>query len=257
MVIEIACPGCRFLLRADDEFAGESAPCPYCGAHIAVPGVALTEITDSIIHQGPAPDERVRRDSREAHDFPLERRLPIPQHGEPRPAEELEPDEDQPHGWDIPTSPRTLAVMKFLTMIACAVVYWGVALWHFEEQPFHSSSVGLCGVYFLVSGAMDLRARWPKRLWRDEVDDDANEPTSFDAEKPTFWAGCWSMFRSFLAIFLIYATAKGDIIVLLILPGWDLIIYLAVPPRYRQRLYLRSTIDVAGFLTQHQRDEWH
>lgn len=39
MSIAVACPSCRTRLDAPDEAAGQSLPCPRCGASVAVPAV--------------------------------------------------------------------------------------------------------------------------------------------------------------------------------------------------------------------------
>ncbi len=258
MPIEIACPGCRFLLRADDEFAGESAPCPYCGATIAVPNPRPTGITDTMAYQGPPSDEGVGRDSREGNSFSLRRRLPIPPHGELRPVDALEPDEDRPLiGPALPTppGPRTLAVMAFLSAIFSWLVYWGVAIWHFEEQPIQATVVGLCGCSLLFWGVMTLHSMWPKGPPTDDEDEEPSEARSIEKVKVTFWSSLWPVFQTVLAIYIIYTAYHGTIIVLAIPLGWDLLLCLVLRPRYRQLFNLRSSLDVSRVLLPRRRDD--
>lgn len=202
MPIEIACPGCRFLLRADDEFAGESAPCPYCGANIAVPGPRPTGITETIGHRSPTPDERTRCDPQGGYRIPAHWRLPIPQHGEPRPVEVLELDEDRPPPYGVdwpfgPPGPRMRAWQDFLASIERVgsllvmplrrlqpmvgflsstvgglVIFWGVAFWLLEEYPYLALVAGLAGCFILYAALQELREVWhDRRGMADECED--------------------------------------------------------------------------------------
>jgi hypothetical protein len=254
MPIEVPCPRCRFLFRADDEFAGESAPCPYCGANIVVPHSRPCEITDSIRRQGPASDERVCRDTSEGISVPFKGRVPIPHSVDIRTLEVLEPDEDRPphpeERWfatQAPPGPRTQAVVGFLTGVLCGLLYWGVALWHSEEQPYAAAVVGLCGCYFILWAVLTFRSTWPKRHAIDGREEESGQDQPIGTTKPNYWYSLWVVVFTVLLVFVFYMAYHGTIIVLAILPGWDLFLYLVVPPRHRRRYFLCSSVNALPF----------
>ena len=211
MTIEIECPDCRFLLRADDEFAGESAPCPCCGARITVPRIVPVGITDTIVHLRPTPNERVRRDPLERISSPPHWRLPIPQYGEPRLGE---PDEDRPSRYGADwlfgsaetSGPRIRALDESLSSIAriasvlfaplrrlkpllellastvgCVFVFWGMAYWLSEEYPYLATVIGLFGCLVLYGSMPDLQEIDPER--HPTSDEDECEDQSLTPEK--------------------------------------------------------------------------
>ena len=207
MPVEIQCPGCRFPFRADDEFVGESAPCPFCGANIAVPNLQTGGITRRVGHRTPARDQRLRCDPREGNTFPPHLRLPIPQHGEPRPVELVEPDEDHPwHGdyWPFgsaePPGPRMRGLYQIRSSAARVaslpaeplkrlqplfafvsatvgrlIVFGGSAYWLLDGYPYLALVVGLAGCWVIYACVHDPGEIGGKRL-PTAAEDETEEP---------------------------------------------------------------------------------
>jgi hypothetical protein len=215
MSVEIPCPGCRFPFRADDEFAGESAPCPHCGAKIAVPNPETRGITRKIGQRIPARDERVRLDPREANAFPAHLHLPIPQHGEPRPIELVEPDEDHPlneggywpFGPMVPRGPRMRALyevccsttrvtsllaeplkrLRPLYVLLSSILGWlvlfgGVAYWLWDELPYLALVVSFAGCLVIRVGAKHLLAMSATGLPLADADENSTSRQGDDGD---------------------------------------------------------------------------
>ena len=263
MSIEINCPGCRFLFRADDEFAGESAPCPYCGANIVVPHLRPVEIT----HQGSASDERVSRNTREIVVFPLTNQFPE-LHRDNRGLEPLLPDEDRPPRPHAPLTPRQLALSNsrfdvigyFVSCFGC----WVASFWQWEEQLIQSALVGLFGcLYFAVGLKKGINtgtmSRMATKVTLDADEDETPDPPRWifwsvfivrglrpsvvPGETPPWWI-FWELFYALahccLLVVVIFGLNSGIILVLTITVVWDFLFAPIINLHYRYCHRLRA-----------------